>query len=53
MKKVSIKVSSYENRTSLGAQLIKNPSEMQKTWVPFLGWEDHLEKEIATHSGSG
>ena len=23
---------------------------MQETWVPFLAWEDPLEKEIATHS---
>ena len=23
---------------------------MQETWVPFLGWEDALEKEVATHS---
>ena len=23
---------------------------MQETWVPFLGWEDPLEKEVATHS---
>ena len=23
---------------------------MQKTWVRFLGWEDPLEKEMATHS---
>ena len=23
---------------------------MQETWVQFLGWEDTLEKEIATHS---
>ena len=23
---------------------------MQKTWVPSLGWEDPLEKEMATHS---
>ena len=22
---------------------------MQETWVQFLGWEDPLEKEIATH----
>ena len=22
---------------------------MQETWVPSLGWEDPLEKEIATH----
>ena len=24
---------------------------MQETWVPSLGWEDPLEKEMATHSG--
>ena len=23
---------------------------MQETWVQFLGWEDPLEKEMATHS---
>ena len=23
---------------------------MQETWVPSLGWEDPLEKEMATHS---
>ena len=23
---------------------------MQETWVGFLGWEDPLEKEMATHS---
>ena len=22
---------------------------MQETWVQFLGWEDPLEKEMATH----
>ena len=35
---------------SLVAQLVKNPSAMQETWVPFLGWEDPLEKGTATHS---
>ena len=23
---------------------------MQETWIQFLGWEDPLEKEMATHS---
>ena len=32
------------------AQLVKNPPAMQETWVRFLGWEDPLEKEMATHS---
>ena len=35
---------------SLVAQLGKNLPAMQETWVRFLGQEDHLEKEIATHS---
>ena len=26
------------------AQLVKNPPAMQETLVPFLGWEDPLEK---------
>ena len=25
---------------------------MQETWVQSLGWEDPLEKEIATHSNT-
>ena len=32
------------------AQSLKNPPKMQKTWVPSLGREDPLEKEMATHS---
>ena len=32
------------------AQLVKNPSAMQETWVRSLGWEDPLEKGTATHS---
>ena len=35
---------------SLVAQLVKNPPAVQETWVQSLGWEDPLEKEIATHS---
>ena len=34
---------------SLITQLVKNLSAMQ-IWVQFLGWEDPLEKETATHS---
>ena len=37
-------------RASLIAQLVKNPPAMQETLVQFLGQEDPLEKEIATHS---
>ena len=32
------------------AQLVKNPSAVQETWVGFLGWEDSLEKGKATIS---
>ena len=35
--------------TSLVAQLVKNPSAMQETWVHSLDWEDSLEKGKATH----
>ena len=34
----------------LVAQLVKNPPAMQETPVRFLGWEDPLEKGMATHS---
>ena len=40
----------YYTRTSFVAQLVKNPLAVQETWVWFLGWEDPLEKEMATHS---
>ena len=31
-------------------QMVKNPPEMQRTRVQSLGWEDPLEKGMATHS---
>ena len=36
---------------SLIAQTAKNLPGMQEAWVQFLGREDLLEKEMATHSG--
>ena len=33
------------------AQTVKRLSTMQETWVPSLGQEDSLEKEMATHFG--
>ena len=36
--------------TSLLAHLVKNPPVMLETRVRFLGWEDPLEKGMATHS---
>ena len=35
---------------SLVAQRLKHLPAMQETWVQSLGWEDPLEKEMATHS---
>ena len=35
---------------SLVAQMVKRLPTMWETWVQFLGWEDLLEKEMATHS---
>ena len=32
------------------AQSVQNLSAMQETRVRSLGWEDSLEKEMATHS---
>ena len=32
--------------------MVKRLSTMQETWVPSLGWEDLLEKEMAAHSST-
>ena len=32
--------------------MVKNLPAMQETQIRFLDWEDPLEKEMATHSGS-
>ena len=37
-------------RASLVAQRLKHPPAMWETWVRSLGWEDSLEKGMATHS---
>ena len=41
---------SYFVWASLVAQSVKNLPAVQETWVRSLGWEDPLEKEMATHS---
>ena len=33
------------------AQTVKNLPSIQETRVRSLGWEDSLQKEMATHSG--
>ena len=37
-------------RASLVVQSVKNLPAVQETGVQSLGWEDPLEKEMATHS---
>ena len=37
---------------SLVAQMVKRLPAMRETWVRFLGREDPLEKEMATHSST-
>ena len=39
-------------RTALVAQTVKHLSTTRETWVRSLGWEDPLEKEVATHSST-
>ena len=38
--------------SSLVAQMVKHLPTMWETWVRSLGWEDLLEKEMATHSST-
>ena len=33
------------------AQIVKNLPAMQETWVQSLGWDNPLEKEMASQSG--
>ena len=42
----------YTPRASLVAQRVKHLPAMWKTWVRSSGWEDPLEKEMATHSST-
>ena len=37
---------------SLVAQRVKRLPIVRETWVQSLGWEDPLEKEMATHSST-
>ena len=41
---------SLDIKQSLVAQMVQNPPAMRETWVRSLGWEDPLEKGMATHS---
>ena len=43
------RLSSSSSRASLVAQRLKRLPGMWETWVRSLGWEDPLEKKMATH----
>ena len=45
-----VKEDAMSTSAALIAELVKNMPAMQETQVRFLGWEDPLEKEMATHS---
>ena len=45
------KSQNHRQRDSLVAQVVKNLSAMQETWVRSLGGEDPLEKKMAAYSG--
>ena len=42
--------SNFSIGASLVAQRLKHLHARRETWVQSLGWEDPLEKEMATHS---
>ena len=42
----------FTHLTSLVTQMVKCLPTMRETWVQFLGQEDPLEKEMATHSST-
>ena len=51
-KDVGNLISGSSTLASLMAQMVKCLFAMQETWVRSLGWEDPLEKEMATHSST-
>ena len=42
-------ISPRETESFPGGSVVKNPPARQETWVPSLGHEDPLEKDMATH----
>ena len=50
LDKVPLQELCVEIRASLVAQSVKNLPAVQEIQVRSLGWEDPLEKEMATHS---
>ena len=50
MKKIHVIAQAQYSLDFPDGSVMKNPSEMREMWVRPLGWEDALEKEMATHS---
>ena len=50
LKRTHIVLQPFINGASLVAQMVKNLPAMKENWVRSLGWEDPLEKGVATHS---
>ena len=47
-----LKKAPWHNWASLVTQMVENLPAIQETWVRSLGYEDPLEKEMATHSST-
>ena len=50
MEELGFELDSSLYWASLVGQMIRNLPAVQETWVASLGWEDPLEKGMATHS---
>ena len=49
---LSLSLFNWSMVASALAQMVKNLSAVQETWVRTLGWEDALEEGMATHSNT-
>ena len=45
-----IKLKNVQSGCFSGGSVVKNLPAVQEMWVQLLGWEDLLEREMATHS---
>ena len=50
MNLIKTKIYKYKHIWLHMRSVVKNPPVNHEMWVRFLGQEDHLEKEMATHS---
>ena len=52
LKKITVSHPGTHSGGFSGGSAVKNLPATQETWVPSLGQEDPLEKEMATHSST-